>query len=189
MHAELKILPRKFYQRDTVKVAKELLGKTLVRKIGDKKLSGIIIETEAYRGKNDPASHASHKKTERNKAMFDQVGISYVYFTYGMYFMFNVVAKSKNQNAGAVLIRGIQPQDGINIMKKNRNCNDELNITNGPGKLTQAMKITKKQYGVDLTKKAELYISAGIKVKNILQKPRIGISSGTEKLWNFSFKY
>jgi len=83
MHAELKILPRKFYQRDTVKVAKELLGKTLVRKIGDKKLSGIIIETEAYRGKNDPASHASHKKTERNKAMFDQVGISYVYFKYG----------------------------------------------------------------------------------------------------------
>ena len=189
MHVGLEILPRKFYQRDTVKVAKELLGKTLVRKIGDKKLSGIIIETEAYRGKNDPASHASHKKTDRNKAMFDQDGISYVYFTYGMYFMFNVVAKNKKQNAGAVLIRGIQPKDGINIMKKNRRNKDELNITNGPGKLTQAMKITIKQYGVDLTKKGELYISEGIKVKNILQKPRIGISSGTEKLWNFTFKY
>ena len=189
MHTESGILPRKFYQRDTVKVAKELLGKTLVRKIGNKKLSGIIIETEAYRGKNDPASHASHKKTDRNKAMFDQDGISYVYFTYGMYFMFNVVAKNKKQNAGAVLIRGIQPQDGINIMKKNRKNKDELNITNGPGKLTQAMKITIKQYGVDLTKKGELYISEGIKVKNILQKPRIGISSGTEKLWNFTFKY
>ena len=189
MHTELEILPRKFYQRDTVKVAKELLGKTLVRKIGNKKLSGIIIETEAYRGKNDPASHASHKKTERNKAMFDQVGISYVYFTYGMYFMFNVVAKSNNQDAGAVLIRGIQPQDGINTMKKNRKRDDGLNITNGPGKLTQAMRITIKQYGVDLTKKAELYISEGIRIKNILQKPRIGISSGTEKLWNFSFKY
>ena len=78
---------------------------------------------------------------------------------------------------------------GINIMKKNRKCNDGLNITNGPGKLTQAMKITKKQYGIDLTKKAELYISEGIKINNILQKPRIGISSGTEKLWNFSFKH
>ena len=133
--------------------------------------------------------HASRKKTDRNKAMFDQVGISYVYFTYGMYFMFNVVAKSKNQNAGAVLIRGIQPHDGINIMKKNRKCDDVQNITDGPGKLTQAMKITKKQYGVDLTKKMELYISEGIKVKNIIQKPRIGISTGTEKLWNFSFKY
>ena len=131
-----------------------------------------IIETEAYRGKNDPASHASHKKTERNKAMFDQVGISYVYFTYGMYFMFNVVAKSKNQNAGAVLIRGIQPQDGINIMKKNRKCNDGLNITNGPGKLTQAMKITKKQYGIDLTKKAELYISEGLSLIHISETTR-----------------
>ena len=189
MHTELEILPRKFYQRDTVKVAKELLGKTLVRKIGNKKLSGIIIETEAYKGKNDPASHAAHKKTERNKAMFDQVGLSYVYFTYGMYFMFNVVARNKKQNAGAVLIRGIQPQDGINTMKKNRKRKDDLNITNGPGKLTQAMKITIKQYGIDLTKKEELYISEGIKVKNILQKPRIGISSGTEKLWNFTFKY
>ena len=189
MPTKLEILPRKFYQRDTVKVAKELLGKTLVRKIGNKKLSGIIIETEAYRGKNDPASHASHKKTERNKAMFDQVGVSYVYFTYGMYFMFNVVARNKKQNAGAVLIRGIQPLDGINIMKKNRKSKDDLNIANGPGKLTQAMKITIKQYSVDLTKKAELYICEGIKVKNILQKPRIGISSGTEKLWNFSFKY
>jgi len=189
MQTKLGILPREFYQRDTVKVAKELLGKTLVRKIDNKKLSGIIIETEAYRGKNDPASHASHKKTERNKAMFNQVGISYVYFTYGMHFMFNVVARNKKQNAGAVLIRGIQPQDGINIMKKNRNSKDELNITNGPGKLTQAMEITIKQYGVDLTKKADLYIGEGIEVKNILQKPRIGISSGTEKLWNFSFNY
>ena len=183
------ILQRKFFERETVTVAKELLGKRLIRKIHGIKLDGIITETEAYRGKDDPASHAAIKMTDRNKVMFGQVGMSYVYFTYGMYFMLNVVAKSKNQSAGAVLIRGIQPQDGINIMKKNRNRNDELNITNGPGKLTQAMKITKKQYGVDLTKKAELYISEGMKVKNILQKPRIGISSGTEKLWNFSFKY
>ena len=183
------ILTRKFYERETVTVAKQLLGKKLTRKIGKDKLTGIIIETEAYRGKDDPASHAAVSMTKRNKLMFGQVGISYIYFTYGMYFMFNVVAKSKKQNAGAILIRGIYPEKNISIMKKNRKTNDERNIANGPGKLTQAMKITKKQYGVDLTKKAELYISEGMKVKNILQKPRIGISSGTEKLWNFSFKY
>ncbi|MEC8529513.1 MAG: DNA-3-methyladenine glycosylase, partial [Thermoproteota archaeon] len=103
------ILDKKFYERETVTVAKQLIGKTLTRKIRGKKLSGIITETEAYRGKDDLASHASTKMTERNKVMFGPVGISYVYFTYGMYFMLNVVAKSKRQNAGAVLIRGIFP--------------------------------------------------------------------------------
>ena len=94
----MRILPRKFYSRDTVQVAKELLGKTLVRKIGKQKLTGTIIETEAYKGKNDPASHASKKKTERNKVMFGQVGWSYVYFTYGMHYCFNVVAKKMVKN-------------------------------------------------------------------------------------------
>ena len=181
------ILTRKFYERETVTVAKQLLGKKLTRKIGKDKLTGIIIETEAYRGKDDPASHAAVSMTKRNKLMFGQVGISYIYFTYGMYFMFNVVAKSKKQNAGAILIRGIYPEKSISIMKKNRKTNDERNIANGPGKLTQAMKITMKQYGVDLTKKAELYISEGIKVKKIMQKSRIGISRGLDKKWNFTF--
>ena len=181
------ILTRKFYERETVTVAKQLLGKKLTRKIGKDELTGIILETEAYRGEDDPASHAAVNMTKRNKLMFGQVGISYVYFTYGMYFMFNVVAKSKKQNAGAILIRGIYPEKNINIMKKNRKTNDERNIANGPGKLTQAMKITMKQYGVDLTKKAELYISEGIKVKKIMQKSRIGISRGLDKKWNFTF--
>ena len=180
------ILARKFYERETVTVAKQLLGKKLTRKIGKDELTGIILETEAYRGKDDPASHAAVNMTKRNKLMFGQVGISYVYFTYGMYFMFNVVAKSKKQNAGAILIRGIYPEKNINIMKKNRKTNDERNIANGPGKLTQAMKITMKQYGVDLTKKAELYISEGIKVKKIMQRSRIGISRGLGKKWNFT---
>ena len=101
--------------------------------------------------------------------------------------MFNVIAKSKKQNAGAVLIRGLYPQNGIKTMKKNRKIEDVANITNGPGKLTQAMNITMKQYGKNLTKKSELYINYGIKIKKILQKPRIGISKGLEKQWNFSF--
>ena len=185
---EMKSLPRKFYMRNTIQVAKELLGKTLVKRIGKQTLTGIIIETEAYMGKNDPASHAARKKTERNKVMFGQVGYSYVYFTYGMHYCINVVAKKEEDESGAVLIRAIQPQQGIKIMIKNRKTNVGSNLSNGPGKLTQAMKITTKQYNVDLTRNSTLFISDGIKPTKILAKPRIGIKIGTDKLWNFSFK-
>ena len=181
------ILKRKFYERETVTVAKQLLGKQLTRKIGKTEISGIITETEAYRGNDDPASHAAVKMTDRNKLMFGQVGISYVYFTYGMYFMFNAVAKNKKQNAGAVLIRGIHPQKGINIMKKNRHITNIEKLADGPGKLTQALNITMNQCCEDLTKKSKLYISDGIKIKKIIQKSRIGISKGLDKQWNFSF--
>ena len=184
----MRVLPRKFYNRDTVQVAKDLLGKTLVRKIGKQKLTGIIIETEAYKGKNDPASHSSKKKTERNKVMFGQVGWSYVYFTYGMHYCFNVVAKKDDQESGAVLIRSIQPRLGIETMIKNRKIDLISNLVNGPAKLTQAMQITKKQYHVDLTKDSNLFIIDGIKTTKILAKPRIGIKAGSDKLWNFSFK-
>ena len=182
------ILDKKFYERETVTVAKQLIGKTLTRKFRGKKLSGIITETEAYRGKDDLASHAATKMTERNKVMFGPVGKSYVYFTYGMYFMLNVVAKSKKQNAGAVLIRGIYPQKGVNIMKKNRKIEDLRKLTDGPGKLTRALNITMNQYGVDLTKNLGLTISDGIKIKKITQKSRIGISKGLDKQWNFSIQ-
>ena len=184
----LKVLVREFYGRDTVCVAKELLGKILVRKIGRKKLSGIITETEAYKGKNDPASHAARKMTERNKIMFGQIGKTYVYFTYGNHFMLNAVAKNEKNNAGAVLIRSIKPQEGIKFMIKNRKTSMVSNLTNGPGKLTQAMNITKEQNNIDLTKKSPIFITDGIKPKKILKKSRIGITKGTEKLWNFSFE-
>ena len=184
----MRILSRKFYNRDTVQVAKDLLGKTLVRKIGKQKLTGTIIETEAYKGKNDPASHASKKKTERNKVMFGQVGWSYVYFTYGMHYCFNVVAKKDGEESGAVLIRSVQPRLGIGTMIKNRKIDLISNLVNGPAKLTQAMQITKKQYHVDLTKDSGLFIMDGVKPTKILAKPRIGITVGADKLWNFSFK-
>jgi DNA-3-methyladenine glycosylase len=159
------ILDTKFYERETVTVAKQLIGKKLTRKIQNTKLTGIITETEAYRGKDDPASHAATKLTNRNSVMFGPVGMSYVYFTYGMYFMLNVVAKSKKQNAGAILIRAIYPQDGIKIMIKNRGINDLNKITDGPGKLTVAMDISMKENNIDLTKKSSIYISEGIIVK------------------------
>jgi len=173
---------------DTKQVAKDLLGKTLVRKIGAQILSGVITETEAYKGKNDPASHASRKKTERNKIMFGEVGVAYVYFTYGMHYCFNVVAKKNNDKAGAILIRAIQPQQGINHMIKNRKTDIVSNLANGPGKLTQAMQITLKQYNLDLTKNLSLFIIDGKKPAKIMAKPRIGIKTGINKLWNFSYK-
>ena len=184
----LKVLAREFYSRDTVCVAQELLGKILVRNIGKQKLSGIITETEAYKGKNDPASHASKKMTERNKVMFGQIGKTYVYFTYGNHFMLNAVAKNEKSNAGAVLIRSIEPREGIKLMIKNRKTSIISNLTNGPGKLTQAMNITKKQNNIDLIKNSPVFITEGISPKKILKKSRIGITKGTEKLWNFSFQ-
>jgi DNA-3-methyladenine glycosylase len=180
---------RDFYARDTVIVAKELIGKNLVRRIGRHVISGIITETEAYRFYDDPASHAYRGITPRNQAMFGQVGHIYVYFTYGMYHCVNVVAKSKNYDAGAVLIRALQPKDGLEIMKKNRKTGDISNLTSGPGKLTMALGITKKQYGEDLVNSSELYITSGVKVHGkIVSGPRIGIKHGTDKHWNFKIK-
>ena len=148
----------------------------------------IIIETEAYMGKNDSASHASRKKTERNKVMFGEVGRAYVYFTYGMHFCFNVVAKKEEDKSGAVLIRAILPKQGIKHMIKNRKTDVVSNLANGPGKLTQAMQITLKQYNLDLTKNPSLFIIDGKKPAKIIAKPRVGIKTGIDKLWNFSFK-
>ena len=113
----MNVLPKEFYQKDTVMVAKNLLGKKLVRRIGDLQMSGIIVETEAYRHKDDPASHAFRNITPRNKIMFGDVGLAYVYFTYGMHYCFNVVAKNSKTDAGAVLIRAIKPDKGITRMQ------------------------------------------------------------------------
>jgi DNA-3-methyladenine glycosylase len=168
-----------------VVVAKELLGKKLTRKIGNYEMSGTIIETEAYRHKDDPASHAFRNITDRNKVMFGEVGIAYVYFTYGMHYCFNIVAKKMKVSAGAVLIRGMIPEKGIKKMQENRNIKNLKNLTNGPAKLTQALKITKEHHGIDLTKKTEIYIEEGVEVKKIKKSTRIGIKNGKEMLWNF----
>lgn len=181
----LTILPRTFYSRDTTIVAKSLLGKKIVRKIGKQEISGIITETEAYRHTDDPASHAFRKVTERNKVMFDEVGKAYVYFTYGMHYCFNVVARNSRFEAGAVLIRAIIPEKGIEIMEKNRGTKDRKKLTDGPAKLTQALKITKEHYGVDLTADSRLFITEGIKPRKIVASPRIGIKNATDRLWNF----
>ena len=184
----MRIIPRSFYDRDTVNVAQDLIGKLLVRRIGQKIISGMIIETEAYRYKDDAASHSFVGMTERNKAMFGQVGKAYVYFTYGMHYCVNVVAKNNDFEAGAVLFRALEPREGIDFMIKQRKTTLISNLTSGPAKLTQALQITKKQYGEDLTKPSNLFIIEGKKVKKseIKTRSRIGIKKATDKLWNFS---
>jgi DNA-3-methyladenine glycosylase len=174
--------------RDTVTVAKNILGKRINRKIGNKTISGIITETEAYRHTDDPASHAFRKITDRNKVMFGEVGIAYVYFTYGMHYCFNIVARNPKIAAGAVLIRAIKPEKGIDQMLKNRNNVNLKNLANGPAKLAQALQITKEHYGLDLTKNSKLYISEGLNPKKIIVSPRIGIKEATDKMWNFKIE-
>ncbi|MDR3647402.1 MAG: DNA-3-methyladenine glycosylase [Candidatus Babeliales bacterium] len=189
MSQSMDILPRTFYERDTVLVAQDLLGKILVRKINNQILSGMIIETEAYKF-GDPACHACKNITERNKGLFGEVGRAYVYFTYGNHYCLNAVARDLNTRSGGILIRAIKPIEGIEFMIANRRIQNLKTLTNGPGKLAQALQINNAQYGIDLTKEGELYITEGIKVKpeDIIATPRIGITKATENLWRFILK-
>ncbi len=146
---------RSFYQRDTVTVAQDLLGKLLVRELNGQVLLGIIVETEAYTF-DDPASHTYCGKTARNAPMFGDVGHAYVYFIYGNHFCFNIVAKENDMPAGAVLIRALEPMNGIALMHKHRKKHNVRILTNGPGKLAQALHITKQHSGLDITQKGQL---------------------------------
>lgn len=179
-----------FYQRPTEVVARDLVGKKLVRIIGKNskqfRLAGIIVETEAYGYSDDPASHACIGATARNIPMFGDVGRAYVYFTYGNHFCLNVSARRSNVGAGAVLIRGIEPIEGIELMRQFRPVNDVFSLTSGPGKLTQALKITSALNGTDMTSsESELYIEFGKRPKHIVATPRIGITRAVDKEWRF----
>lgn len=167
-------MPRKFYFKNTKEVAQGLLGKILVYKTENGVLSGKIIETEAYYGEEDSASHAYRGKTTRNAVMYGPPGHSYVYFTYGMHYMLNIVTELEGR-ARAVLIRALEPLEGIEIMKKQRRTDNTKNLCSGPAKLTQAMVISRKDNGLDITK-GKLVICEGKKEKfDIANKPRIGV--------------
>lgn len=177
-----KILTRQFFNRPTLKVAKELLGKVLV--IG--KTSGRINEVEAYIGQKDPACHATRGKTERNKVMFGKPGHLYVYFTYGMYHCANIVTERKEFPA-AVLIRSIEPLTAIDEMKKRRGRNDHLG--DGPGKLCIALGITKKSHNeIDLCNNSKCFVYDDKFIpKKIKKSSRIGIKVGLDKKWRFYY--
>jgi DNA-3-methyladenine glycosylase len=149
-------------------------------------MSGIIVETEAYGFTNDPASHAYRGLTFRNSVMFGDVGRAYIYFTYGSQFCVNISARSSNVKAGAVLIRALQPLEGIEEMKAFRKTDDILALTSGPGKLSQALNINKSLNGYDVTDpNSELHVEYGFSPAPIIETGRIGISRGTDKMWRF----
>lgn len=156
-------LPRAFYDRDTTTVARELLGKTLIHRVNGVLRQGKIVETEAYLGPHDKAAHSARGRTPRNEVMFGPPGHAYVYFIYGMYFCFNVVTEREG-HASAVLIRAIEPLEGI------------TDRTSGPGLLCRALAITKQQNGVDLLGN-ELFIVEPAKSERhvIVKRPRIGV--------------
>lgn len=178
-------LPKEFYLQKCLTAAKELIGKVLVRKKGSRVYSGIIVETEAYTGSNDAASHAYRGKTERNRYMFSEGGVAYVYFTYGAHYCVNVVVE-KEHISHAVLIRALEPLEGIEHMKKNRRTDNIYNMASGPGKLTEAMEIDLKLNGADLNGN-ELYITEpGEKRKiKVVKSKRIGITKNADKLYRF----
>ena len=184
------ILPRTFYNRPTLTVARELIGARLVRILDGVKLVGLITETEAYIGEKDLACHAKAGRTPRTAVMFGEPGHAYVYFTYGNHWMLNAVTEREGFPA-AVLIRAIQPIEGVEVMMERRSGRD----TFGPGKLTQAMGITKSENNVNLTGTASgLWIEAGVTVPNSLvtKGPRVGLNKTPEpwlsKPWRFLVK-
>ncbi|MFN3741941.1 MAG: DNA-3-methyladenine glycosylase [Anaerolineales bacterium] len=168
------ILPRSFYDRSTLIVARELLGMRLVRILEGQRLSGIIVETEAYVGPEDKGSHAHRGKTARNAPMFGPPGYAYVYFTYGMHWCLNVVTEAEGFPA-AVLIRAILPEEGSEVMRARRNGGDTL----GPAKLTQALGIGRSENGIDLcTTEYGLWIEHGTPIPQarVTTAPRVGLN-------------
>ena len=181
------ILRREFYVRPTLTVARDLIGARLVRISNGRRLAGLITETEAYIGENDLGCHATAGRTKRTEVMYGPPGHAYVYFTYGNHWMLNVVTEHEGFPA-AVLIRAIQPVDGVLTIARRRNHRD----TFGPGKLTQALGITSVENGVDLTDpKSKLWIEFGWRVADsaVTRGPRVGLNTVPEpwksKPWRF----
>jgi len=163
-------------------VTRELLGMRLVRMIGTERVSGIIVETEAYRGEEDLACHARHGKTPRTEVMYGEAGRAYIYFTYGMHWLLNVVASDVDFPA-AVLLRAIAPMEGVSLIAQNRAGKPQKDWCNGPAKLTRALQVTGSLNGIDLTTETSgLWIEEGQSIpdSDVAITQRIGIGSVPE---------
>jgi DNA-3-methyladenine glycosylase len=176
------ILPRSFYARSTEEVARDLLGKALVHG----PTAGIIVETEAYPGGDDRASHSSRGITNRTRVIFGPPGHAYVYFIYGMYECFNIVVDQEG-TGGCVLVRALEPVAGIHLMRRRRpGARGIEDLANGPGKLTLAMSITRSHYGADLTRgKLVVREPAPLVKPEIVATPRIGITHNADSELRF----
>ncbi len=163
------------------------MGKYLIVQKDGHFLSGRIVETEAYVGFKDPASHAYRGMTPRNKVMFGDPGYAYVYITYGMHHCLNLVTEKKGYPA-AVLIRALEPSDGIELIKKRRGRQKLKDLTSGPAKLCQALDIDRNLNGADLCSDIIYVENRGKVVKRISSSSRIGIKEGKKKNWRFYIK-
>lgn len=179
-------LPRDFYARDTLEVARELLGCTLVHESPEGRASGRIVEVEAYQGEDDPACHAAVGRTPRTEPLYGPPGHAYVYLIYGMYHCLNTVTRRPGR-PGAVLIRALEPLGGHELMRRRRQrgrgaAPGDRDLANGPGKLCQAFGLGLDHNRADLTDSA-LRIVPGRAPERIVWTPRVGIRVGTDRLW------
>lgn len=193
------VLEREFYNRDTLIVAKELLGKVIVREINDQRISAKIVETEAYMGVDDKAAHSyGGKRTKRVEVMYGKPGFSYVYFIYGMHYLFNIVTREEGIPQ-AVLIRAGEPIKGLDIIAQNRfempyeqlSKSQLMNLTNGPGKLSKALSINKDLNGEDLCGNKFYVIEGEKEAVSIVSAKRVGIDYAEEAKdypWRFYIK-
>ena len=177
---DLRPLSRRFYERDAVTLAQGLLGRVVVREIGEHRLVGRIVEAEAY-GRDDPGSHAFRGPTRRNASMFGPPGHAYVYISHGIHHCLNVVGRAPT----AVLIRALEPLEGTEEMRRRRAVGDDRLLCAGPGRLCEALGITLAEDGLDLTMGERLWLARGRPVRDVLTTTRIGMSDAVNRPWRF----
>jgi DNA-3-methyladenine glycosylase len=181
---EVLLLSRASLPSDTAELARYLIGKTIVRKVGRNTMSGRIVETEAY-PPGDASGHAFRGRTARNQSLFLGKGFAYVYFIYGVSYMLNVTSEEPKVGAG-VLLRAIEPLEGINLMKRIRKTDKLRDLARGPGRLAAALQIDKQLDGVDLCARGPLWLGTAVReTANIGATPRIGITHEVDRLLRF----
>ena len=182
------ILPRSFYDRPTLVVARELLGKVLVHRTAGGVAAGMIVETEAYIGEDDPACHAAPGPTRRNAPLYGVPGFAYVYLNYGIHNLVNAVTEGEGHPA-AVLIRALAPVEGIRLMRRRRAPDgrhiDDADLCRGPGNLTKALGISLSDNLLDLTASRLRIEDRGLAVDAVSCGPRIGIRVAVDRPWRF----
>jgi DNA-3-methyladenine glycosylase len=198
------ILSVSFYSRSTLKVLEDLIGKVLVRRSEEGLTSGVIVEAEAYTGEDDPASYAFSGRTKRSEIMYGPPGRAFIHFTYGMHHMLNLVTE-REEFPAAILIRALEPREGILLMKKRRKTEELFNLCSGPAKICEAFGIDRSHNGVSLfSSRSPLFIKDGARRQEgekrqegerrkegreeLIWTSRIGIQQGKERLWRAYLK-